>query len=491
MSTSGSSISRLAVKAMGLFGGSQAVTIFCSIVRTKLVAIWIGANGVGLFGIFNQALELINTGTNLGMRQSSVRDISKACGSHDISRVARVVAVVRKWSVWLGLLGAFLTLAFSPLLSEATFHDTNHAWHYMLLSVAVLLTTLTNGENAVLQGTSRLSRLAAVSIWGTSAGLLISIPLFYFLREDSILPSILAYAASCAVAAYVLRNKDFSGTKVPRREAFDMGKSFVMLGIFMTVGAFATTLASNVFIAWLNNYGGTEQVGYYQAGYTLVNKYTGLILAALGMEYYPRLARVAHSQQRLRVFVTQEVNITMIVVTPIVALFILFRNEIITLLYAPEFTVMVPLVTWGIMGTIMRTLSWSLAFVILAKGAGGIYLITEALSAAVGLALNIVFYIQWGLLGLGLSFLAWYVAYTIIVGYVYWRVFRLSLSKGSLVNTLWAIVVALAMIWAMDSGNTLIAITIAVFSVALSGVMMWKMLGLGRRKLRSGEKSEG
>ena len=72
------SISRMAMKAMGIFGGVQMIGIICSIVRTKLVALWIGPVGVGLFGLFNQALDMLNTATNLGIRQSSVRDISQA-----------------------------------------------------------------------------------------------------------------------------------------------------------------------------------------------------------------------------------------------------------------------------------------------------------------------------------------------------------------------------------------------------------------------------
>ena len=472
----GSSISRVAVKAMGLFGGTQAVGILCSIIRTKLVAVWIGAGGVGLFGIFNQMLELINTGTNLGIRQSSVRDLSQAMDKRDVSHISRVVTVVRKWSMWLGLGGAFLTLALSPLLSQATFGDGSHTWHYMALAVAVLLTMLTNGENAVLQGTSKLKRLASVAMWGTISGLVISIPLFYFLREDSILPSIIAYAASCAVAAYALRNKDYAKVNVTRREAFTLGSGFVKLGVFMTVGAFITILASNVFIAWLNNYSGTSEVGFYQAGYTLVNKYTGLILAALAMEYYPRLARVSESRRRLKVFVSQEINITILVMVPIVLLFILLRKEIVELLYSDEFIVIIPLVTWGIVGTIMRTYSWSLAFVILAKGSGGVYLLTESLSAAVGLGLNILFYINWGLLGLGLSFLAWYVVYTLIVGFVYFKVYGLTLSMGSTLGTMWALVISLLMIWSVEDGTLATSIGIVLISIGFSAFMLYKYL---------------
>lgn len=466
-----SNISRKAMKAMGLFGGVQVMGILCSIVRTKLVALWIGPVGIGLFGLFNNALEMISTGTNLGIRSSSVRDISQAQDS-STGLVAKMVAVVRKWSLWLGLFGALVTLMLAPLLSELTFGDQSHLWGFVALSVAVLLGAITNGEYAVLQGSARLKRLASVTLWGTLTGLAVSIPLFYFLRERSILPSILAYAMALAAFAWLFRNKDYAKTPVSRSETFEMGKGFVKLGIFMTLGNFASILASYAFNAWLNLNAGTEAVGFYQAGYTLINKYTGLILTALGMEYYPRLAKVANSRLRLRAFVSQEINVAIAVMAPVVALFILLRELVVWILYTPEFNVILTFISWGMIGTVLRTLSWCLAFTILAKGDGKTYLWTEVASAVINLVLNIVFYRWWGLTGLGIAFLVSYLLYTGIVAVVYFKMYHLSVSRGCLVNLLWTLAVASCVMWAMEKGVIVLAVVLTLVSIAIA----WRQL---------------
>lgn len=465
-------ISRRAMKAMGLFGGVQVMGILCSIVRTKLVAMWIGPVGIGLFGLFNNALEMISTGTNLGIRSSSVRDISQAHDSTTPGLVAKMVAVVRKWSLWLGLFGALVTLMLAPLLSELTFGDQSHLWGFVALSVAVLLGAITNGEYAVLQGSARLKRLASVTLWGTLTGLAVSIPLFYLLRERSILPSILAYAMALAAFAWLFRNKEYAKPQLSRRETFDMGKGFVKLGIFMTLGNFASILASYAFNAWLNMNAGTEAVGFFQAGYTLINKYTGLILTALGMEYYPRLSKVANSRLRLRAFVSQEINVAIAVMAPVVALFILLRELVVWILYTPEFNVILTFVSWGMIGTVLRTLSWCLAFTILAKGDGKTYLWTEVASAIINLVLNIVFYRWWGLTGLGIAFLVSYLLYTAIVAVVYFKMYRLSVSRGCLVNLLWTLAVASVVMWAMEHDVLAVAIALTVVSIAIA----WRQL---------------
>ena len=470
-------ISRMAMKAMGLFGGVQVAGILCSIIRTKLVALWIGPVGTGLFGLFNNALEMISIGTNLGIRSSSVRDISQAHEQHSTAIVARMVTVVRKWSLWLGLAGALLTLALAPVLSQVTFGNTTYIWGFVALSIAVLLQALTNGEYAILQGTARLKRLASVTLWGTIVGLVVSIPLFYLLRERRILPSIIAYATALAVFAWVFRNRDYAPVPVTHKETFDLGKSFVKLGIYMTLGNFASILASYVFNAWLNIDAGTEVVGFYQAGYTLINKYTGLILTALGMEYYPRLARVADSRLRLRAFVSQEINVSIAVMAPVVALFILLRELVVWILYTPEYNAILSFVSWGMIGTILRTLSWCLAFTILAKGDGKTYLWTEVASAVINLVLNILFYKWWGLTGLGVAFLVSFLLYTLIIAVVYFKTYRLTVTRACLYNLLWTLVVTSCVMAAMECGKTAIAAVLTALSIAIALrqiIALWK-----------------
>lgn len=457
-------VSKVVLKAMGIFGGVQVLNILCSLIRNKLVAMWIGPAGVGLFGIFNQALEMLNTATNLGVRNSSVRDISQAVEKRDSSMISRIITVVRRWSLWLGLGGALITMAIAPLLSRLTFGDFNHIWHYVVLSAAVLFMALTNGEYAVLQGLSKLKKLARVTVSGTLGGLLISIPMFYFLREDSVLPSIIVYALCVMAAALFTKDKEFPKAKVTSRETVSMGADFIKLGVFMTLGSFVAMLASYIFVSWLNITSGKETVGFYQAGYTLVDKYAGLVFVALGYEYYPRLARVAGSSLRLRVFVSNQINLSFMVLTPCLLAFILLRSHLVWLLYSKEFLVILTYISWGVVGTVLRATSWCLSFVMLAKGDGKIFLITESLDAVIGLTLNIVCFSLWGVDGLGFAYIAWFACYTIIVGVVYFRVYHLTISIKCLRNLVATLLVCIAAVFAMQ--HSLWPVAAAIFIIA-------------------------
>ncbi len=464
----GGGISRTIVKAMGLFGGVQVANILCAIVRTKLVAVWIGPAGIGLFSLFNNAAEMVSSITSLGIRNSAVRDVALAAESRDALRLGRVIAVIKRWSWFVSIFSAAVMVAIAPLLSDFTFGSYSRTWDFILLSCVLMFYGLVNGEQTILQGVSSLRRLAHASVWGVAAGLLVSIPLFYFWGIDSIVTSIVVYQAMLLLFTWIFRHKDYKPVRLSAKEAFTEGKEFVKLGVFLTLSGFITTLFSYAFSVYLNRTAGTAEVGFFQAGYTLVNKYVGLIFTAIGMEYYPRLARVHGSRMRMRAFVSQEINISVLVLMPIVALFVLLREFMVSVLYSGEFNVIVHYISWAIVGTFFRAYSWCMAFVVLAKGDGRTYLLMETASAVFGFALNVVFYHYWGLTGLGVSNVVWYFLYCIIVGIVYFRKYRFSISLSATVLTAAAFVVSAAVVLLVDAGLLVAAIVCSALLALLS-----------------------
>lgn len=273
-----SNIYRLITKAAALFGGAQVVGILCSVVRTKLIAIWLGSTGIGVIGLYNTAIETITALTGLGIRSSSIREISEAKSSGNSQHLSQVVTVVKRWSWFVGLLGAVVTISLAPLLSRWTFGDDKHIWGFVLLSCTLLFNALLSGEQAILQGTRQLRKLAKCSIYGAIAALITTVPLYYFGGIDGIVPALIIYVAVTYIVTLLYRDKEVPTIQLSVRQTAQRGKEMVILGIFMTVSSFITTLFSYIFSAYLNYKSGESTVGYYQAGFTLMNKYVGLIL---------------------------------------------------------------------------------------------------------------------------------------------------------------------------------------------------------------------
>lgn len=457
------------------------VSVLCGIARTKLVALWIGAAGVGLFSIFNGAVDLIGSLTLLGIRSSAVRELS-AVGSDAIRR--RLIGVVRRWGLWLGCLGAVVMVIASWLLSKETFGDFSHSWQFCALAIVLLTGGYVAARQAIMQGTGQLGRLAKSTAWGVVVGLAVCVPLLWYFRADGILPSVIGYGLALFVATWWFDKRGMEAESPDLETTFSMGKGFLTLGFFMVVADFMSQLSSYAFTAYLNVTAGDVEVGFYRSGFTLFNRYVGMVFAAIATEYYPRLASVSGSSWRTQVYVAHETGVVVWLLMPLVVLFAAVAPVVIRLLYSAEFLPIVPFVTVAMFGTVLRGVSWCMAFEILARGDGRIYVLTETVSAVVCFGLNVAGYRLMGLTGLGYSYVVWYAFYTLMVWMVYrWR-YGLWLSRGSVCAVMATGVMSGCGCWvALCCGRAVTWIYAGVCVVAAVCVL-WRLFSVKRKGVK-------
>ncbi|MDE5551702.1 MAG: oligosaccharide flippase family protein, partial [Muribaculaceae bacterium] len=233
------SVTSKVLKVMSIFTGVESVGILCSIIKNKLVALWLSAVGIGLFTIFNQVIDTTSYLTSLGLRQSSVRDIAQSRG--DESRLQRMIATVRLWSVLAGLAGALLLTALSRPLAEVILGDAGLWWNFVILGGVMLFNALYAGENSIFQGTENYTRLARTGLETALTGLAVSIPMYRWLGDDSVVYSILAYALTGCAFAWFNRNRSFP-YRLAAVSELRQGMGFVRLGACMSAAAFVNTL---------------------------------------------------------------------------------------------------------------------------------------------------------------------------------------------------------------------------------------------------------
>jgi PST family polysaccharide transporter len=435
-----SSLSARILKAMSIFGGVQCLTIICSIVRTKLAAIWIGPMGVGLMSIYNSTMDMLTSTGQLNIRQSAVRDIAAA----DSEKQPILISTTRRIARTLGLIGAILVLLCSPLLSLLSFDTYEYWWGFAILSLMMLFSSTAAGELAILQSLNHLKALARVGLYGAILSTCCAIPLFYFFRLHAVVPVILIFSASQLFFALRERKDSVKHIKMTIKQTLANGHNMLALGIWMTAASFVTMLFSYIFIIWLNRTSSTETVGIYQAGYTLVNSYVGIIFTAISMEYYPRLATIVKHTRRASTIVSHEMSICLWILIPVIVIFISCDKILTQLLYTSKFMDMLPYISIAICGVLFRAVSWCMAYVILAKGDGKMFIVSEILSSTIGLTLNIVGFKMGSWAGLGISYILWYGMYTIITYAIYRYRYHMKLSRSIWLQLTFGIIISAA-----------------------------------------------
>ena len=215
-----------------LIGGSSLVTIVAAIVRTKVVAVFLGPAGLGLMGLLSSIATMVGTLTALGIGTSGVREIADAARAGDTPRIARTVTAVRRVVFWLGILGAILVAAFAIPLSHLTFGSAEHAGEIALLSLVVAAGAIAEGHLAVLQGFRRMRDLARVAVLGAIVSLTLTLPILDFWQRGAVV-ALLLVASGAALASAWWYARRIAPARVPMtwRETLREAQPFMRLGV--------------------------------------------------------------------------------------------------------------------------------------------------------------------------------------------------------------------------------------------------------------------
>ena len=407
---------RQIMKATSIFGGVQVFNIIITIIRAKAVAVLLGTSGMGLSALFLSTLRIIRQGTNLGLPQSAVKNIAEANGTGDLNKVNRIVSIFKRW-IWLtAFMGAAITLIFSHLISKWTFGNEEYTFSFMLLSITFIFGALTGGIYTVLRGLRKLKLLAKANVFGSAAGLLVSLPFFYFYGEDGIVPAIIAASIATYVISLFFRKKvTINHINLSWRETWNGGMEMSKLGITMSLSMVFASMGSYLLNIYIVRTGSLSDLGLYNAGNSIIIGYIGMIFSAMSMDYFPRLSEVINlNSEKWKLLVNQQAELVILILGPISLFILLTVPYLIKLLLSSEFLGAVSFIQIAVPFIFLKGVTWCLGFIYLAKGAKKLYLIIELSTNVILLIANITGYYLYGIDGLGIALFFSYLLFVII-----------------------------------------------------------------------------
>lgn len=457
-------------KANAIFGGVQVYIIFIGIIRSKLVAILLGVEGMGIMGLLNSTIDLVKTATNCGLQTSAVRDVSLAKNSNNNGRISAVYTIISKL-VWItGIIGSLIVFFFAKQLSYITFSNGDYIWSFRILSIVLLLSQLTVVNQVMLQGLRALKELALNNVVGNTLGLLLVIPLYYFWGYKGIVPSIIvAYLISFVVSTYYMRKISLSRVDISLKNALIQGKQMIVLGFMLSLTGLMDVIQTYIVKIFLAQVGGVEDVGLYNAGFSIIVGYVGLVFSSIGTDYFPRLSAVSNDPGQYNDVINDQMEIMLLVLLPLVCFFIPFSEVAIKILYTDEFLGVKVMINIMAIAMIQRAISWCPGFLYIAKGDSKLYLIIYIFTFIISTAMYLLFYYQWGLTGIGVAFFLIYFLGNFTTFWVTNHFYHYKLRRQTFIIMLVSFVFS-GLVWLCSFFNGLLSwiIIIAILLATLS-----------------------
>ena len=114
------------LKATSIYGFVQVLKVLIGVVGTKLIAVFLGANGIGFLGLLNNTIGIISSITGFGINVVAVRDLSLESSTSNLNNFSKRYKIIQKWALFSGILGCLITIFFSKLLSQWTFGNQKY-----------------------------------------------------------------------------------------------------------------------------------------------------------------------------------------------------------------------------------------------------------------------------------------------------------------------------------------------------------------------------
>ena len=468
------------LRSSSIIGGAQAINYIVSLLRVKVVAVLLGPAGVGVIGLYTSATSLLGTVAGMGLQGSAVRAIAQANIKDDPVAVARTIRMLRRLCWATGALGWLASIALALPLSRWMFRSTEHAWALAALGGMLLLTAISNGQLGLLQGLRRIGDLARVQVAAAVLNTAVTIGLYAWLREDGIVPVLLANAAvSLLCTWWFARRIDVQEVTMNWSQAVAEAKPLLGLGVALAWSA-VLTLALDLFSRTLiSRHWGVEAAGIYQAAWALSGLFAGFVLAAMGADFYPRLTAAIHDRAAAVRAVNEQTEIGILLAIPALLATLVFAKWVVWALYTAEFAPAANVLVWMVLGVYGRVLSWPMGFIQLALGASRLYMFTEAMFLAIQAALVAWLVPRYGVIGAAYAFAICYALYTLGMAWVGHRLIRFRWSSAVLRMMLVSgCLVALAFV----GERTLDGLPEFAVGMMLTGLgALWSVRGLARR----------
>lgn len=468
---------RSILKGTSVLGGVQVFQILVNLIRGKLVAMFLGPEGMGIASLFTTSSNTLSNFSSLGLNLAFVKEV--AANKEDETSLAKVLSVATALLRLTALLGAMACVLLAPMFSQWSFGSADYAWQYVLLSVGVFFTVAGMGKMSLLQGLHRVKLLSLTSLAGALSGLLVGVPLYYFFNTKGIVPAMIVFSFTtyCFYSYGVRKAMPASRVKFSFKEHGGYVKRMLSLGVILLASSLINTLFTYLINIFIRSCGDVVDVGLFNAANSITLQYAGVVFAAMALDYFPRLSAAAEDSEKMSGIVNKQSEMVALIATPMLVLLVAMAPIVIHLLLTPEFLVVTDLMRWLAIGILFKAIAYPLGYIAFAKNNRKVFFWLEAIACnVIYISFSIIGYKLWGLQGLGYAAVAEQATCVILYLAVNYKVYGFHPNEKAFRESLMAIIFGTLSFGASMVGNMYLSYSLLLLVFALCGVRSFVIL---------------
>ena len=346
-------------------GISTAISLLVRLISNKIVAVYLGTNGIFLLGQLKDFLRLSNVLSGFGIENGIIKYTSQFQESDE--ELKKILSTSFKIHLIFSLIFSILILFFSNIIAEYLSLDFESKYYFLVLSILVISFSIHTLLMSIINGIKRIKLYVTINVVSViiSAIVMITLVLKYAVigaLYALIINQIITLAVTC-ILFYLY--KPFKISLLFSGFDFNYFKKLSSFSIMAITGPTCLIISTFIVRYYISDEFDTNFAGSWEAMWRISAIYLLFLISTFKFYLIPTFSKLNNEDLKEEVFKIWKVVIPIIII--ITAGVYLLRDIIITVLLSKEFFLINEIIFFHLLGDIIKINCWVLGNILISK----------------------------------------------------------------------------------------------------------------------------
>ena len=395
------------IKTSFLSGLSTAISLLARLISTKIVAVYLGTNGMFLMGQLKDFLRLGNTIGSFGIENGIVKYVSEY--ESEKTKLSDIIGTSFKINFASALIFSSLILVFKNQVSDFLQINFSENFYFLILIFSIISASIHTCFLSIYNGLNKIKLYVLVNIFSNVVSAII---LVILVLEMQIIGAFYALAINQIFSLLIniilfFIYKPFEIRWVFKQFVYDNLKKLSSFSLMAVVGPTCLIISTFIVRDFIFTEFGSDYAGSWEAMWRISAIYLLFLITTFKFYLIPTFSKLNNNELKKEVFKIWKVVIPIIII--ITAGVYITKDLIINILLSEEFMLINTIIFFHLLGDVIKINCWVLGNIMISKADTKSFIFFQIEWSVVFVALTYLFIGKYGFVGVSISYFITYI----------------------------------------------------------------------------------
>ncbi|MCH1485057.1 MAG: O-antigen translocase [Flavobacteriaceae bacterium] len=405
------------IKTSFLSGLSTAISLIARLISTKIVAVYLGTNGMFLMGQLKDFLRLGNTISSFGIENGIIKYTSEF--EKQEIELKGIVGTSFKINFFSALIVSGLILVFKEKVSDFLQINFNQNFYFLILICSVISASIHTCFLSIYNGLKKIELYVLINIF---SNILSAIVIILLVLEMEIIGAFYALALNQILSLLInvmfyIYYRPFKIKWILESFITENLKKLSKFSVMAIAGPTCLIISTFIIRDHIYNEFGSDYAGSWEAMWRISAIYLLFLITTFKFYLIPTFSKVNDEKLKQEVFKIWKVTIPIIIIITIGVY--LTKNIIIDILLSQEFVLINVIIFFHLLGDVIKINCWVLGNIMISKADTKSFVFFQIEWSAIFIILSYLFIDMYGFVGVSISYFITYIIHFMLLNLYY------------------------------------------------------------------------